>query len=516
MERAETKQVDLATILRDYLRAALEKDFGHVQGADGGYPLPLWPLGRLETALDDTRAALADRDPRNVRHIVDSLMRQYELPEDVRHRLGIGVLEAEIRRLQEAIKSVKGEEPLVLDTESVVTAAPEAGSSEKPSGAEPKPAASQPRTPSTPLASTLIEPFLAKRRERDGLSHHDVSQEGTTFRLFLEVCGDRPVDGYGRGDITGFHETIRQLPRHYGKSPKDRDRSVADLIAEADAKGEERRLSDKTIKRHHTALSQFFRYAMDRGHLSNAARCELVEDHRFGSARNARVQRDHWTSDELVALFSSPLWTGCHPHFRSRPGPEVVRDARFWLPLLALYHGARLEEFADLYRRDIWQDEGTWAIRLVETDERSLKNDTAARILPLHPELIRMGFLSYIEAIAPQPSDPLFPDLEPQGMDRKRGPRITRWFVHYRKSIGVFREGVAMHSFRHTAITRLTDAITNEKQRRHRDFMMGHSSGARSEGDVRYDKGPGLKAAAETLALLSYPELDLRHLYVDG
>jgi integrase len=131
----------------------------------------------------------------------------------------------------------------------------------------------------------------------------------------------------------------------------------------------------------------------------------------------------------------------------------------------------------------------------------------------MHPEIIRLGFLDYVTKIAPEPEDPLFPDLEPQGKDRKRGARFTRDFRYYREAVGVYREGVGMHAFRHTAITRLTNALDSFQARRHRDYMMGHSAGE-GEGDIRYDKGPGLKACAETLALLRYPEIDLSHLYV--
>ena len=75
----------------------------------------------------------------------------------------------------------------------------------------------------------------------------------------------------------------------------------------------------------------------------------------------------------------------------------------------------------------------------------------ARRVIALHPETLKMGFLDYMRSRAPGPNDPLFPDLEPQSEDGKRGPRFTRWFVEYRQSIEVYREGVAMHAFRHTA-----------------------------------------------------------------
>jgi integrase len=158
-------------------------------------------------------------------------------------------------------------------------------------------------------------------------------------------------------------------------------------------------------------------------------------------------------------------------------------------------------------------DGGTWFLNI--TDEgRRLKNNNARRIVPLHPEVVRLGFLKDVAKAALQPADALFPELPERGADKRRGIALTKWFTRYRRKFGLDRPGLSFHSFRHTAITRLSNTIINEQQRRHRDRIMGHGSGAGSEGDIRYDKGPGLKAMAETLALLIYPEVDLSHLYI--
>jgi integrase len=492
-----TTGADLGSILREYLREALERDLAGQ--TNGSVPMSLLPLGMLEACLADTRDALADRDPRNVRQQVDALIARHGLPEDVRHRLGVGVLEVQARLYEEAIRRARGEVPLVLAEEAPFPASAPAPSI---------PAA--PRAKSKPLASTLIEPHFAKRATTAGISGHTINQERTTLRMFLEVAGDLPVDTYNRGHVSTFLDTMRRMPATYGRSPKDRNRTVADLIAEADEK-DAPRLADKTVKRHLSAVSTFWETVRDAGHITVSQRAELVSDHRFRAPKGAREQREAWTSEELVKLFSSPIWTGCHPYFRTQQGTELIRDAKFWLPLLALFHGARLEEFADMRGRDLDQDDGTWRLHIT-TVERRLKNDNAKRIIPLHPELVRLGFPQYVADTAPNAAAPLFPDLEPQGPDRKRGPRITRWFGHYRRAIGVYREDVAMHAFRHTAITHLRNVIQTAQQERHVDFLMGHARGG-GEGRERYDKGPGLKARAETLGLLAYPELNFSRLY---
>ncbi len=363
--------------------------------------------------------------------------------------------------------------------------------------------------------SSLVEAYFVQRETVAGSTHQVMGQDGGTLDKFMEICGDRPVDAYGRADVTHFLDTMRKLPAIHGKSAADRAGTIDDLIARADRTKCDR-LSEKTVKRHRSATAQFFQFCVDQGHVTVSAHRDAWDSHRFRAPSvAAKDQRDTWTSAELFTLFTSPAWTGSHPRFRSQPGDSIVRDARFWIPLLALFHGGRLEEFADLRGRDVLTDGVVPALRIVESEDedgsrRRLKTTNATRVLPLHPEILRIGFLAYAAGV--RDDGPLFPDLLPQGKDGKRGRRLIRWFAEYRRDIKVYRAGVATHAFRHLANTRLRDVIADWQQERHVAYLFGHGQGG-GEGRERYDKGPGLKAAAATLALLTYPELDLSHLH---
>lgn len=531
---------DLGPILAAELRDALERDLRDRMERPPGRPVYAhgWERGDPETATDaDLRAIrearasmaqrIADNDPMELEDEAARLLRRHGLPEHLLRPLAMGLLEVAAKAWDAAERRTLGLEPLVMGSGAApdgfapvievqsTSLEPDAA---RTAHAEPPPPAAE--APARAVASALVQPHFARRETIDRTSHQVMAQERTTLRLFFEVCGDRPPADYQRGDVTRFLDTLRKMPTLYNRSRTAPPKSVADIIAEADATNAPR-LTDKTVKRHLAALSQFFRFAMDQGQVSAAARIELVTDHRFKAPKNAKGQRDAWTPEELTALFNTPIWTGRDASRATQPGSAIIRDAKFWLPILALFHGGRLEEFADLYGRDLQCDAGTWFLNIVETEAdeatgtkaRTLKTGNATRALPLHPEVIRLGFVQYAREKAPHPNDPLFPDLPPQGKDGRRGARFTRDFIYYRQQVGVYRPGVGMHSFRHTAITRLTDAISDFQQKRHRDYLMGHGGGA-TEGDVRYDKGPGLKAVAATLALLKYPEVDLSDLYV--
>jgi hypothetical protein len=76
--------------------------------------------------------------------------------------------------------------------------------------------------------------------------------------------------------------------------------------------------------------------------------------------------------------------------------------------------------------------------------------------------VIRLGFLDYVEKIAPEASDPLFPDLEPGGADNKRGYTFSKWWPRYRRAIGLYERGLDYRSFRHSVTTKLVEADVSQ------------------------------------------------------
>ena len=502
---------EVRRVVREHLRQALETDLEWRTSKRRGEPLYTLAapdlddsatdldLDVLDYLISNAREALSERDFHSVRSTLDALMEEHGLPAEQRNFLALGLLEANLKFLEEAKRRTLGTAPMVLVDEPL-EASPQPPS---PLPLGPSPAVEVTGSlPPTPRFSTQVQDFAAWR-EKSGVRGHTVAQDRPTLRFFQELAGDKPVDSYTRADVALFLSRMQELPANYGKSPADRDRSAAEIIARAKATGA-KRVAPKTAKRHLSVLSRFFKFCLDQGLISKAVRDELTEEHEFaGGAAPARQQRDAWKPEELQALFGSPVWTGCHPFFRSQRGTAVIRDAKFWLPLLALFHGCRLEEFADLYRQDLDREGAIWFVRITDT-ERGLKNDNAKRVVPLHPEIIRLGFLAYVERLAPNPGDPLFPDIEPQGADRKRGPRITRWFVNYRKEIRTLPRGrgdARLPAHRQYSPTRPNQQPPAGTPCRLSPWPLAR----RRRGARAIRQGTGLKEVADTLGLLGIP-----------
>jgi integrase len=129
--------------------------------------------------------------------------------------------------------------------------------------------------------------------------------------------------------------------------------------------------------------------------------------------------------------------------------------------------------------------------------------------VPLHPELIRVGFLDYVAETTASPKDQVFPELKPGGKDQKLGYYFSKEFSRYRESIGVRRRGLDYHSFRHGVTTKLYEAGVSEA---FVDLLTGHESGGESRR--RYLKGISLPQLRAAMERVQWPEVDLSGLYL--
>ncbi|WP_289295679.1 site-specific integrase [uncultured Reyranella sp.] len=473
---------DLRAVLRRYLEEALAEDTRARLMLPAG--LPVYGLGEptpaerdpvamdedvIAAALSDARRALAARDFQSVQATVAILLNEHGLPNSSANALAYGILEANVRLFEEAQRRTYGRSPVVL----------------LPDPPKPAPAtlpASPPiaPAPASPLFSALLPKYIDLAVSEKGWRGQSLAQNRATFAMFQEVCGDLPVNVYTRTMLSDFYNTLRALPALYSKDRRWRGLPLKEVV-EASKEDAVPRLTMKTVKRHFSALGGFFTYAKRHGHVTGDNPAHGFEFPKKGRAKKGRQM---WEGEKLRKLFQSPVWTGSHPTFRAKPGSAIVRDDKYWLPLLGVYHGNRLEEFAQLRREDVKCEDGIWYLHIHGEGGRQIKNDQSARRVPLHPEMERLGFISYVRATAPKSGDMVFPQLKPGGPDKKVGYYFTKWWTNYRKSIGLYEPGLDYHSFRHGVTTKLYAAgVARDVV----DELTGHEGEGTSQRVYKHD-----------------------------
>lgn len=211
---------------------------------------------------------------------------------------------------------------------------------------------------------------------------------------------------------------------------------------------------------------------------------------------------------ELRTLFTSPVYLGV-----MQPTGQV-KESGYWVPLLGPFTGARLEELAQLRVADIQCINGVWCLRITDLEhDQSKKTSSSWRLVPLHAELIRCGFLTYVAQQKLNGHQHVFPSQSNQNKYELWSNALGKWFGRYLDRIGLDDPRLDFHSMRATFKQRCALCGIEFEVR---DALTGHWI---SKDPVRAYMNAGerqyqLMALANAIEKLRYDELDLRHLYV--
>jgi len=260
------------------------------------------------------------------------------------------------------------------------------------------------------------------------------------MRLFIEIVGDIAAYDLKKETVAKYRDTLFKLPKNRNKNKRYAGKSIKQLIAMNIAETD--LLSNVTLQNHFTKISVFLKWCAENGHTD--INLQTPFRNAVATTKQSHEYRDVYTSEDLKALFESNIYKqGRHK-----------KASHFWVPLLSLFSGARENELCQLLVADIQQDAESdiWFIEFCEdkTGDKSIKG-SKRRLVPVHKQLIRLGFLDYVEMVKATKSKRLFPEV----VKRRDGyaQDFSKWFNRtYRKNcnVGQGDEKRDFHSFRHT------------------------------------------------------------------
>jgi integrase len=248
----------------------------------------------------------------------------------------------------------------------------------------------------------------------------------------------------------------------------------------------ERKLSKRTRNLYASLFSAVYKSAIRRGR---------IVANPFEGQRIKKVATNNYkpfTGDELTKLFGSAK-------FEIAPAMHTTQTALPWCALISAFTGCRREEIATLMASDIKPTDGIWFFDICAGDYGG-KSDSAPRVVPLHHALIDAGLLRYRDALPPGAR--LFPGLRGRkSKGGKLGPALGDAFEAWRKSLGINRDGVNFHSFRHSVGDVLRKAGVSEDDR---GALLGHAD-TTTQSKVYGHDGPGLRRLQKVVEAIEYP-----------
>jgi integrase len=348
---------------------------------------------------------------------------------------------------------------------------------------------------------TVAESFRQTQLRRKVWENQTALQARKTYALFAESVGNRPLEEYNRRDAVTFKNLLQDLPADYGKAVQYRQMAASEIVASTKDK-DLTRLSPRTVQRHIAALSTLWETAIEAGQIGT----NIFAGFKFAATKKANEQREMWPEDKLNALFATPIWAGCHSaDRRSKPGNQVIKDEKFWLPLIAVFSGMRQEEICQLQLSDVRQEGGIWVFDVNSDSDRKVKTGESIRLVPIHSTLIKAGFLSYVEGQRATNQELVFSQLKRGGADQRLGHNFSKWFTRYRREVGLYRPEMNFHSFRHSATTFMQWSGVLEQII---DKVTGH---VRQGETARYTKNFKIEQLRDAVEGIQ-PKIELSHL----
>jgi integrase len=157
-----------------------------------------------------------------------------------------------------------------------------------------------------------------------------------------------------------------------------------------------------------------------------------------------------------------------------REKPQLVAAKR-WAPIICAFTGARVSEITQLRKEDVREVDGRWIIRITP-DAGSVKAGNY-RDVPLHPQIIDLGFPDFIKASNP---GPLFHGgTEPEKYATK-AERISNQLGTWLRRSGLVPDGVQPnHGWRHRFKTQCRELGVSDHVS---DAIQGHAGKTASDG----------------------------------
>lgn len=308
------------------------------------------------------------------------------------------------------------------------------------------------------------------------------------IKLLKEILGaETDIGSLGPTDANRVKGTLISYPRNRSKNADTRGKRLEDVLG---LEGVET-LHPTTINKYLQTYRDMFEWASRNG---------FVEKNVFSgltirlNKRDKEGQRKDFTTEQITSILAAIIGNG---------GGLIRKSYQRWGSLIGIYTGARLNEIAQLHLKDIRQHDGVWCFDLNDDDEgKHLKAVASKRLVPVHPRLIELGLLQFVQEMKAKGGERLFPDF--RYCDKNGwGRHLGRWFNEsLLPKLGLKRKELVFHSLRHTVVTQLMQADVDEPIVK---AIVGHAQDGVTQQNY-FKRGYTLKQLSEALSRLDFSE----------
>jgi integrase len=255
----------------------------------------------------------------------------------------------------------------------------------------------------------VIEIYTAEKQA--GWTDKTKMEVAGVFKMVVDILGDVDVSTITRPILIELRSSLLKVPPNF--YVKKNHGSIRDAIKKAEGPG----LSIKTVNKDMARIGSLLKYCHELGYISNnpATGLQISEKQRADQERNV------YTSEDIKRIVGNlPL--------------DAEYPERYWIPLIGLYSGLRLNEICQLHIEDVVNVDGHWCFDINDAGNKRLKNAASARLIPIHPRLIETGFVLYYEAMKAQGQPRLWMNLTHLDLHGYTNS-IGKWYARFNREV---------------------------------------------------------------------------------
>jgi len=291
-------------------------------------------------------------------------------------------------------------------------------------------------TPSKKL-SELWEAYKEQKIARGRWTVATRNKYEAAYNIFTDILGDiRLTELENEEESSKFINALKRYPKNKNKNPSFKGKPFNIDMANAKTFSP---LSITSINFFLGVMSGLVAFAM-----KNQKRWDIgvnhFENQNLSDDRNQNEKRDEYSRKDIEGII-----TGLTKVRR------IVKPEQFWVPLICLYSGMRQNEACQLRTEDIEDIDGIKVFHVRHNPEKHQRTKTmVSRDCPVHPTLMKLGFMTFVEKQRADKTDRLFPNL--RLYEDKWNKDFQKWYGQTFKTKFAPRANTSFHSTRHSFI----------------------------------------------------------------
>lgn len=198
---------------------------------------------------------------------------------------------------------------------------------------------------------TLFKKFKEYKQQIKGTGDHTLQKDYTYLEAIFDMIDKKYVENLTAKDCDFISQKVYYIPKNWKKTDIYKKKKLKNCLTENIT---EKNISTTTVKKYLRAFKEFLTYAQRKGYVNLALNVQLEIP-----SCETRENYAPFTKAELKKIFNPETY----PYMQ-----DEQFAFRYFIPLMALFYGARLNELCQLYLDDIKKEGNIYY--MLFTDER--------------------------------------------------------------------------------------------------------------------------------------------------